>query len=116
MSSSVVLKKFRPPTPPTQMSLIKQHAFTQDEMERIAKAAVEEYTSRLPFIEYVMDFYGPKSEFYPMEGLTKVDIFNAYKAYMFDCKYKKDYSWGGGDTVDRERICGYLLEKGFTFA
>ena len=98
------------------MSLIKQHAFTQDEMERIAKAAVEEYTSRLPFIEYVMDFYGPKSEFYPMEGLTKVDIFNAYKAYMFDCNHKKAYSWGGGDTVDRERICGYLLEKGFTFA
>ena len=98
------------------MSLIKQHAFTQDEMERIAKAAVAEYKAVLPFIEYCMDYYGPTSEFYRMEGLTKVDVFNAYKTYMFDCKIKKNYSWGDGDTVDRERICGYLLEKGFTFA
>ena len=116
MSPSVVLKKFRPPTPPTQMSLIKQHAYTQQEMERCADEAVKEYTKALPFINYVMEFYGPESDLYPMEGLRKTDVFEAYNLYMKDCKEKKDYSWGGGDTVDRERVCGYLIQKGFSFA
>ena len=85
-------------------------------MERCADEAAKEYVKVLPFINYVMEFYGPGSDLYPMEGLRRTDVFEAFNLYMMDCKEKKEYIWGGGDTVDRERICGYLLQKGFTFA
>ena len=33
------------------------------------------------FIDYVWSFYNPQSDLYPIKGLTKKDIFNAFYVY-----------------------------------
>ena len=73
------------------------------------------------FIDYVWAFYNPQSELYPIKGLTKVDIFEAFKVYqsrLFDAYFSNNelYTWGAGDTLDRERVRDIILEEPqFTF-
>ncbi len=67
------------------------------------------------FVEYVWSFYAPNSELYPIKGLTRLDIFSAYETYIEriekgDLEYVH-YSWGGGDSLDRERVRDIILEK-----
>ena len=67
------------------------------------------------FIEYVWSFYSPKSDLYPIKGLTKLDIFDAFNVYVEriekgDLEYVH-YSWGGGDSLDRERVRDIILEN-----
>ena len=72
------------------------------------------------FIDYVWSFYNPQSDLYPIKGLTKLDIFHAFETYVErfekgDLEYVH-YSWGGGDTLDRERVRDIILEQPqFTF-
>ena len=72
------------------------------------------------FVEYVWSFYAPNSELYPIKGLTRLDIFDAFNIYIEriekgDLEYVH-YSWGGGDSLDRERVRDIILEKPqFTF-
>ena len=72
------------------------------------------------FVEYVWSFYSPKSDLYPIKGLTRLDIFDAFNIYIEriekgDLEYVH-YSWGGGDSLDRERVRDIILEKPqFTF-
>ena len=72
------------------------------------------------FIDYVLSFYNPQSDLYPIKGLTKLDIFHAFETYVErfekgDLEYVH-YSWGGGDTLDRERVRDIILEQPqFTF-
>jgi len=72
------------------------------------------------FVDYVWSFYNPQSELYPIKGLTKKDILSAFNTYVERFE-KKDiehvhYSWGGGDSLDRERVRDIILEKPqFTF-
>ena len=73
------------------------------------------------FIDYVWDFYNPKSDLYPIKSLTKEDIFAAFKIYqsrLFNAYFSDNmrYSWGGGDSLDRERVRDIILEQPqFTF-
>ena len=87
----------------------------RQEMERCVEAAGKEFKEALPFIEYCMDFYGPNSSLYPMErkgeALRKTHVFEAYTKY----RKERPGDWGDGDTVDRERVCAYLIEEGFSF-
>ena len=67
------------------------------------------------FIDYVWDFYNPKSDLYPIKSLTKEDIFAAFKIYqsrLFNAYFSDNlrYSWGGGDSLDRERVRDILIE------
>ena len=67
------------------------------------------------FVEYVWSFYAPNSELYPIKGLTRLDIFDAFNIYIEriekgDLEYVH-YSWGGGDSLDRERVRDIILEK-----
>ena len=67
------------------------------------------------FYNYVYDFYNPDSDLYPIKGLTMNDIMLAYKVYeerieKGDLEYVH-YSWGGGDTLDRERVRDIILEQ-----
>jgi len=67
------------------------------------------------FIDYVWDFYNPKSDLYPIKSLTKEDIFAAFKVYqsrLFNAYFSDNlrYSWGGGDSLDRERVRDILIE------
>ena len=67
------------------------------------------------FIDYVWDFYNPNSDLYPIKSLTKEDIFAAFKIYqsrLFNAYFSDNlrYSWGGGDSLDRERVRDILIE------
>ena len=72
------------------------------------------------FVDYVWSFYSPKSDLYPIKGLTRLDIFSAFETYIEriekgDLEYVH-YSWGGGDSLDRERVRDIILEQPqFTF-
>ena len=72
------------------------------------------------FIDYVWSFYNPQSDLYPIKGLTKLDIFHAFETYIErfekgDIEYVH-YSWGGCDSLDRERVRDIILEQPqFTF-
>ena len=86
-------------------------------------------TNLQEFVDYVWAFYNPQSELYPIKGLTKEDIFDAFKVYqgrLLDAYFNNNelyyfnnngYNlWGGGDTIDRERVRDIILEQPqFTF-
>ena len=77
------------------------------------------------FINYVYSFYGANDRIYDLicdnKLVTKEDIFAAFKVYqsrLFNAYFSDNlrYSWGGGDSLDRERVRDIILEKPqFTF-
>ena len=70
------------------------------------------------FVNYVWDFYSPDSDLYPIKGLTKKDILDASWLYLQMCAYpsQPEYSWGDGDSLDRENVRDILLQSPqFTF-
>ena len=67
------------------------------------------------FVDYVWSFYGNDDPLYPIEGLQKRDIYNAFFTYQEriekgDLEYVH-YSWGDGDSLDRERVRDIILES-----
>jgi len=73
------------------------------------------YSKLFDFVNYVWSFYGDDDALYPIKGLTKQDIFDAFFIYK-DRILKGDleyvhYSWGGGDSLDRERVRDIILEQ-----
>jgi hypothetical protein len=79
------------------------------------------YKMLFDFMEYVWAFYNPQSDLYPIKGLTKGDIFNAiftYRDRIIQAENDNNpyYSWGDGDSLDRERVRDIILEEPqFTF-
>ena len=67
------------------------------------------------FVNYVWEFYSPHSDLYPIKGLVKQDIWDALVTYRkrIDSKnvYYNHYSWGDGDSLDRERVRDIILEQ-----
>ena len=74
------------------------------------------------FVDYVDSFYGVNDPLYPMmsretkQPLTKFDILRATENYLAMCdKAEKGglshYSWGDGDSLDRERVRDILLDE-----
>ena len=59
------------------------------------------------FISYVDSFYNAKSGLYPIKGLTLKMIIIAVNKYMNSCD--ENITWGGGDSVDRERVRDIIL-------
>ena len=73
------------------------------------------FNSLEEFADYVWSFYSPNSELYPIKGLTIEDVFHAINIY-FERIEKGDleyvhYSWGEGDSLDRERVRDIILEQ-----
>ena len=73
------------------------------------------YSKLLDFVNYVWSFYNPQSDLYPIKGLTKQDIFEAFFIYR-DRILKGDleyvhWTWGEGDSLDRERVRDIILEN-----
>ena len=60
------------------------------------------------FISYVDSFYNVKSGIYPIKGLTLKMIIIAVNKYMNSCD--ENITWGGGDSLDRERVTDIILE------
>ena len=70
----------------------------------------------IDFVDYVWSFYGEHSDtIYPIKGLVKQDIYDAFFIYKerIESKnvYYNHYSWGDGDSLDRERVRDILLEN-----
>ena len=73
------------------------------------------------FVDYVWSFYGEHSDtIYPIKGLTKQDILDALNVYQKWINvaesnngrwFNVSYSWGGGDSLDRERVRDIILES-----
>lgn len=63
------------------------------------------------FATYVWDFYG-RDGIYPLSNgsLTTEDLASAIKDYQLTCQTGLS-EWGGGDTVDRERVRDILLHR-----
>ena len=67
------------------------------------------------FVDYVWSFYNPIDGLYPIQNLEKVHILDAFYIYedrilKGDLEYAH-YSWGGGDSLDRERVRDIILEN-----
>lgn len=72
------------------------------------------------FIEYVNSFYGKKgvhADMFPErvlhgvpDGATESEIEKAVDKYL-KSGFTKDYTWGGGDSLDRERVRDIMLEN-----
>ena len=78
------------------------------------------FDSFLELADYVWEFYSPKSDLYPIKGLTVTDVFHAIEVYLERIKeaesnngrwYNVTYSWGGGDSLDGERVRDIILEQ-----
>ena len=80
----------------------KMHAmmFGVDNVEKITNILVD-------FLAYVDSFYNEKNGIYPIKGLTNDMIISATQKYI--TSQTKDYTWGGGDSVDRERVRDIIL-------
>ena len=72
------------------------------------------------FINYVYSFYGASDRLYDLtyDGklVTKEDIFAAVKVYqqrLFNAYFSENmrYTWGGGDSLDRERVRDILIDN-----
>ena len=71
------------------------------------------------FVEYVDSFYGQNDPLYPMmsretgQPLNKHDIYGATQNHLSMCSDDKvkNYTWGDGDSLDRERVRDILLEE-----
>ena len=66
------------------------------------------------FTDYVWSFYGSDADaLYPIKGLTKRMIAEASFLYLQMCTYPAfpEYTWGDGDSLDREHVRHILLEK-----
>ena len=68
------------------------------------------------FVDYVWSFYAPDSDLYPIKGLTKQHIFDGFYVYkhrLLKAANDKNnrYTWGYGDSLDRERVRDILLEN-----
>ena len=73
------------------------------------------FNSLEEFADYVWSFYSPNSDLYPIKILTIEDVFHAIDIY-FERIEKGDleyvhYSWGEGDSLDRERVRDIILEQ-----
>ena len=74
-------------------------------------------TSIEEFVDYVDSFYGTNDPIYPMmsretkQPLNKMDIERATQNYLQMCLDKTNdfYTWGDGDSLDRERVRDILL-------
>ena len=65
------------------------------------------------FIPYVDSFYNEKNGLYPIKGLTNSMIIKATQKYI--SSQTENYTWGDGDSLDRERVRDIILtDNGLT--
>lgn len=60
------------------------------------------------FVAYVDSFYNAKKGIYPIEGMTDTMVLNAVQKYINSLN--DEVTWGGGDSLDRERVRDIILE------
>lgn len=61
------------------------------------------------FIAYVDSFYNEKSGVYPIKGLTNAMVIKGVQTYITQIGQAESLEWGGGDSLDRERVRDIIL-------
>jgi hypothetical protein len=70
---------------------------------------IEKIVSELvDFVAYVDSFYNENNGIYPIKGMTNTMILDATKKYI--ASQTETVTWGGGDSLDRERVRDMILE------
>ena len=59
------------------------------------------------FIVYVDKFYNEKTGIYPIKDMTNTMVLDATQKYINSLN--DDITWGGGDSLDRERVRDIIL-------
>ena len=60
------------------------------------------------FAAYVDDFYNAEKGIYPIKGMTNKMVLKAIQKYI--ASLNDEVTWGGGDSLDRERVRDIILE------
>jgi len=67
------------------------------------------------FLDYCESFYLPSHPdvLYPIDGLTREELALATLNYLDLCEdfFNNGVTWGGGDSVDRERVRDLVIER-----
>ena len=61
------------------------------------------------FIAYVDDFYNAETGIYPIKGMTNSMVIKGVQSYITQIGEGESLEWGGGDSVDRERVRDIIL-------
>ena len=61
------------------------------------------------FIAYVDSFYNAETGIYPIKGMTNQMVINGVQSYITQIGQGESLEWGGGDSVDRERVRDIIL-------
>ena len=65
------------------------------------------------FLDYCESFYSPSHPdvLYPIDGLTREELALATLNYLDLCEEDTHVTWGGGDSLDRERVRNFVIER-----
>ena len=87
---------------------------SEDSRQESVMNKVETIVNQLcDFIPYVDSFYNEKNGIYPIKGLTNSMIIKATQKYINS--QSENYTWGDGDSLDRERVRDIILtDNGLT--
>ena len=61
------------------------------------------------FIAYVDSFYNEKDGLYPIKGMTNSMVIKGVQTYITKIGGCESLEWGGGDSLDRERVRDIIL-------
>ena len=61
------------------------------------------------FIAYVDSFYNAKTGIYPIKGMTNSMVIKGVQSYITQIGQAESLEWGGGDSLDRERVRDIIL-------
>ena len=61
------------------------------------------------FIAYVDDFYNAETGLYPIKGMTNSMVIKGVQSYITQIGKSESLEWGGGDSLDRERVRDIIL-------
>ena len=72
--------------------------------------SVETITDTLvDFLAYVDSFYNEKNGIYPIKGMTNSMVIKGVQTYITQIGDSDSLEWGGGDSLDRERVRDIIL-------
>ena len=63
------------------------------------------------FLDYVMSFYGDADALYPIDNLTREEVALAVLNYLDLCAVSAVVNWGDGDSLDRERVREFIINR-----
>jgi hypothetical protein len=64
------------------------------------------------FFDYIWSFYGIGG-IYEFDGITQFCVYKAIAQYLLNLTETNDFTWGFGDSLDRERV--RLILEGYGY-